>query len=335
MTRKRLDPALAWLPARVYLARNHYVYQPTEGGKITLAKITDSKLTVLKRYEEANVMLSKKDTFEAIINGFYKSDSFKELKPKTQVEYERSASDFRKVFGKMNPDSIAPHHVKQFISKLAKTKGKENVPANATANRYKACLQKICSWALQEGKLKLNPCVGVNKLKEVVRDRYITDAEYYAIYNHAAPPCRAAMEIAYLCMGRIGDVISLTIRDIKPEGLYIMQSKTGKKQIKGWSDRLTQAIELTKELPSKSTVKSLFLFNKTDGSKYAVRTIQAQYSKACELAGVTGATFHDLKAKGVSDFIGTLEEKRDAAGHTTIQQTQTYDRKISIVRPVR
>ena len=45
-------------------------------------------------------------------------------------------------------------------------------------------------------------------------------------------------------------------------------------------------------------------------------------------------TFHDLKAKGISDFEGSLENKREAAGQTTTKQTADYDRKIHIVATV-
>lgn len=64
-------------------------------------------------------------------------------------------------------------------------------------------------------------------------------------------------------------------------------------------------------------------------------TIQAQYKMATDTAGIEGCTFHDLKAKGISDYEGTLEEKRHTAGHSSIKQTASYDRKIQIVKPVK
>ncbi|WP_054877764.1 hypothetical protein [Yersinia wautersii] len=42
-------------------------------------------------------------------------------------------------------------------------------------------------------------------------------------------------------------------------------------------------------------------------------------------------TFHDLKAKGVSDLEGTLSEKQAISGHKNMGQTARYDRKIKIV----
>lgn len=42
-------------------------------------------------------------------------------------------------------------------------------------------------------------------------------------------------------------------------------------------------------------------------------------------------TFHDLKAKGISDLNGSLAEKQAISGHKNIGQTAKYDRKTQIV----
>ncbi len=49
-------------------------------------------------------------------------------------------------------------------------------------------------------------------------------------------------------------------------------------------------------------------------------------------AGTEPFTFHDLKAKGVSDFEGN---KQDASGHKTLAQVATYDRKKKEVKPTK
>ncbi|WP_282806668.1 integrase [Hafnia alvei] len=42
-------------------------------------------------------------------------------------------------------------------------------------------------------------------------------------------------------------------------------------------------------------------------------------------------TFHDLKAKGISDLEGTLNDKQAISGHKNATQTARYDRKIAVV----
>ncbi|MFC4699342.1 tyrosine-type recombinase/integrase [Glaciecola siphonariae] len=335
MPRRRIDSSLAWMPARVYIQRDKYVYQPKSGGKITLCKISEGKLACIKRYEQVVESMDDRKLFKRVIDLFFASDAFKRLSVRTRKDYEVYRPVIVSAFGKMRPNAIQPHHVRLFMDKLAKSKGTVAKPANATANRHKALMQKICSWAYERGKIKINPCVGVVKLHEQSRSRYITDKEYEAIYDAAVPSCRVAMEISYLCMARISDVVNLKMNNILDEGIYIEQGKTGKKQIKLWSERLRKAVDDAKALPCKPGMFTMFLFNKPDGSRYAVRAIQAQYKKACVLAGVEGVTLHDLKSKAISDFEGTLQEKQDAAGHSNSAMTQKYDRKIKHVRSVK
>lgn len=335
MPRKRVNPALTWLPDRVYIHRENFVFQPKAGGKIILCKTDAHKIEVLKRYEQEKGNIDSGVFFGRIINDFFNSRQAKELAPRTLKDYSSYAVTLNVAFGKMRPDAIQPHHIRQFMDWLALKRGTHLKPAYPTANRHKACMQKICSWALGVGRIKVNPCVGISKDSEKARTRYISDAEYNAIYKHAAPACRVAMEISYLCMARIGDVANLTMRDVLNEGLFIKQGKTGKEQIKLWSERLSKAISNARELPRKKGMTTIFLLSKPDGSKYTVRALQAQYSTAKKLAGIDGVTLHDLKAKGVSDFEGTLADKQNASGHTTLAQTQKYDRKIKSVRSVK
>ncbi len=42
-------------------------------------------------------------------------------------------------------------------------------------------------------------------------------------------------------------------------------------------------------------------------------------------------TFHDLKAKGISDLTGTLRDKQEISGHKNSSQTAIYDLKMKIV----
>ncbi len=79
---------------------------------------------------------------------------------------------------------------------------------------------------------------------------------------------RVAMEIAYLCVARQSDVLSLQKDQLFDSGIYIRQGKTGVKQIKAWSPRLQKAIALARSLPLKTGISSLFVIHQTTGGKY-------------------------------------------------------------------
>ncbi len=45
-------------------------------------------------------------------------------------------------------------------------------------------------------------------------------------------------------------------------------------------------------------------------------------------------TFHDLKAKGVSDLEGNMYDRQAITGHKNVEQTAKYVRKIAVVPTV-
>lgn len=77
--------------------------------------------------------------------------------------------------------------------------------------------------------------------------------------------------------------------------------------------------------------------HQANGSKYTRDGFNSAWAKARAAAEAVPPelqfdfTFHDIKAKGISDLEGTLQEKQDISGHRTITQTARYDRKIKIV----
>ncbi|AQS36606.1 hypothetical protein Sps_01440 [Shewanella psychrophila] len=119
------------------------------------------------------------------------------------------------------------------------------------------------------------------------------------------------------------------------EGLYIQQGKIGKKQIKAWSDRLRKVISEAKSL--QGNVASIFVINKTGGGKLTGDGFRSSWKRAItkmkeeypQLA--TDFTFHDIKAKSLSDFEGTLAEKQQFSGHKNMGQVNTYERKVVLV----
>lgn len=74
-------------------------------------------------------------------------------------------------------------------------------------------------------------------------------------------------------------------------------------------------------------VNSIFVIFQKNGDPFTVSGLRGRWRKTKARAKkATGLaldfTFHDLKAKGITDFKGSEEEKRQAAGHTNIRQTR-------------
>ncbi|MEL4241179.1 MULTISPECIES: tyrosine-type recombinase/integrase [Shewanella] len=324
----------AWMPPRVYRnkVRGQYVsfiYKQAGSTKtITLCGINSSRAEVWVAYESAIGELNAVYTMRSLINEYLTSTHFIELAPRTQKDREQELERFGKVFGKMRPDAIEPHHIRTYMDK-------RGVSSKTQANHELASASVVFAWGYERGRCKSNPAKGIKKFKLKARERYITDTEYQAICDCAELRLRLAIEISYLCAARQGDVIDLKWSQVTEEGLFIQQGKTGKRQIKGWSNRLRNIIDEAKSL--QSCVASIYVINKDRGGKLSSEGIRSSWRRAINKMKeqyphlATDFTFHDLKAKGISDFEGTLAEKQQFSGHKTLAQVNTYDRRVPVV----
>ncbi|KTJ10466.1 integrase [Enterobacter hormaechei subsp. steigerwaltii] len=330
MAGKRKNPSDAILPPRVYRGKSKYEFHPATGGSINLCPLDSPVSLIWAKYEAALKGIEEKKNLSGLIDDFFASADYHKLGNETRKDYKKYSRKLIPVFGKMDPDSVKPQHIRQYMDK-------RGVAAPVQANREKAFLSRVYGWAYERGMVKGNPCKGVRQFKEKERERYVTDEEYYALYEVSPTVVKVAMELAYLCLARQGDVLAVQKNQLLQEGIFIRQGKTAAKQIKAWSERLLAAVELAKTLPLKNGMSSVYLIHQFNGRRYTRDGFNSRWQQAKEEAQkkhphmLFDFTFHDLKAKGVSDLEGSLQEKQQISGHKTITQTARYDRKVKIV----
>lgn len=320
MGRKRKDPAQAALPSRVYSNGYSYVWKPTSKESVTLCPVTVSMATLWKKYEEEVHQREHAMTFKRLWEKFLASAYYGELAARTQKDYLQHQKKLLAVFGKTLADAIKPEHIRLFMDK-------RGLQSKTQANREKSSMSRVYSWGYERGYVKGNPCAGVSKFKEPPRERYVTDDEYQAVLLAATPSVYIAMEIAYLCASRISDVLALRWDQVSDQGIFIQQGKTGKKQIKAWNPRLKAAVDKAKALPD-----SQYVVSTQYGNKYSYKGFNEIWGEARGRAETTlgrklDFTFHDLKAKGISDYEGSSRDKQLFSGHKTESQVLVYDRK--------
>ncbi|NHB94436.1 tyrosine-type recombinase/integrase [Photorhabdus cinerea] len=330
MGRKRKNSADNWMPPRVRRGRSAYEFLTPDGRTIRLCSFSSTQAEVWVAYEKLLSEQKEQETLAGLVKAFFISPDFTDLSAETQKDYHKYSNKLLPVFGKMLPDNIKPEHIRKYMDK-------RGLKSKVQANREKSFLSGVYRWAYERGFVKGNPCKGVRQFKEKVRDRYITDDEYNALYSVSPPVVKVAMELAYLCCARQKDVLAMTYAQISDTGIFIKQSKTAVAQIKGWTERLNNVIEMSKSLPLADGISSIYVVHQRKGSRYTRDGFNSRWSKAHEEAVKKfpelnfNFTFHDLKAKGISDLEGPLTEKQKISGHKNITQTARYDRKVQIV----
>ncbi|HBA34882.1 MAG TPA: integrase [Gammaproteobacteria bacterium] len=315
-------PGTEWLPPRVYPGKSAYEFRPHTGETVKLAPLTASREAVLRRYhEELEAHERQAGSMNELINDFFKSADFRTISPASQKKYQQNSKKVLAVFGKMSAKAVKPEHIRQYMDKRGQT-------GKVAANREHAFMSRLFNWAYERGRVPVNPCRGVRKFSEKSRDRYISDAEYTAVYNAADQLTQAIMEISYCCAARISDVLALTVDQETPDGLYIKQGKTGKAQIKQWSPRLQAAVAHAKAAQTHRSTHRIVANH--IGQKLTYDAFRERWDKARRTAQANHPelkidfTFHDIKAKAISDWDG---DKKAMSGHKSDSQIAVYDRK--------
>ncbi len=288
-----------------------------------LAQQTLLKRRVWLAYEKVVEGRKKLLTFQQLWKKFLNSADYADLAPRTQKDYLAHEKYLLAVFGDAEAKAIKPEHVRRYMD----ARGKRS---RVQANHEHSSMSRVYRWGYQRGYVPGNPCVGVDKFPKPQRDRYITDEEYIAIFTHATPAVKAAMEIAYLCAARVSDVLKMNWNQILDKGIFIQQGKTGIKQIKAWTERLSAAVDICREWGQDGPViRTMY------GERYSYKGFNEAWRKARnaaseELGRPLDCTFHDLKAKGISDYEGSGRDKQKFSGHKTESQVLVYDRKVKI-----
>lgn len=226
------------------------------------------------------------------------------------------------VFADAEPEDIQPVHIKRLLREWSDTPN--------MANRRLSVMRQIFEHALDEELIEANPAAGIQRLEEAKRKRYVTDAEYAAIWAEATPDARVMMDLQYLCGQRIEDVLSMRWHDVREDGIYVEPSKvsgsSGAKLLISMSEDLRSVLDAASALPRKRRGETI-LCTVRGGRKYSYRTAYDMLTGAAERAGVEDFRPNDLRAKCITDAELQGLDSQALGGHTTPQMTLRYIRQ--------
>jgi integrase len=323
------------LPRYVYISHGSYFYRPPNTKPQKVCRVG----------EESKLFMFMADTYEPVGTLIYMEDLFDRyvrevvpgMAPRTQVDYKRIIAKLRIVFEGVKPDDVQPKHVGQLMDV---TKGK------IAANRMAAVLSGVFSKAVGKWYVaERNPCIGVERNPTKKRKRYVTDAEFAIVYDHASPRMKLAMDLALITAQRQGDLIDLKWTDVQTIGvpraewgIYFQQGKTGKRLLVTISpaleEVLTRARKMTPQIPRNYVLRT------EEGLRYTRDGFRTNWQRLMKWALKHGGlgerfTFHDLRRKSISDA-KSVQEGYERAGHTSIALTRgVYDQGIRRVIPLK
>jgi integrase len=232
----------------------------------------------------------------------------------TIKQYNTAARKLKKMLQQFAPDQVKPKHVAAIKVALA--------PTPNMGNRCLSLLRQVFAWALEQQLIESNPAVGIKRHTEAKRGRLISMGEYGRIYAKAGPRLQVIMDLLIRTGQRVGDVLRIRRADLIDEGIRFVQQKTRAKLVVPWTPELRAVVERAKGLHG--NVRALTLLHNRRGKTPDYRTVQEQWDKACEAAGVADAHLHDLRAVALTAARRQGLNATRLAGHSSPAQTERY-----------
>ena len=343
MGRKRTDDSQG-LPQRVYLRRGTFFYAHRSGKWENLGKDLTAARRKAEHYADPSGTYGTMTWWlQQFLLDFEHQVRAKLKSQRTLDDYQEAIGiadapgPLRAFFGAMLPAEIEPRHISAYLEVGAKA-GRA-----VRANRERACLSSCISWMLRSGHggMAVNPCMrssGVRRNAESARDRYVTDAEYRAVFEAAPAQVRLMMELTYRTLQRPdSDILHWTAAAVRrsPEGgrvLAFAQHKTGRTVQIGLTGELGLLVD---RAVGAVPVLHQPMVHTLDGNAYTYSGISSMLKRAQAkarlsdpaLAGMPSFGFRDLKGKGATDMwlageqIGRIQL---LCGHAKASTTEIY-----------
>jgi integrase len=313
------------LPKYVTVIHGAYWYRPPEGKAERIAAEHD----YVKLYQFLARIDEPEGEVRTLAEAFdkYIREEMPRMSDATKKNYGLCIERLRVAFGHMRPDDVRPRDVGRYLAKGSPVMRNKEISVLSAV--YTKCVSR---WYCAEQ----NPCRSVERNETRPRDRYVTNEEFDAFRALLPERIRVAMDLALLTGQRQGDILRLQWAQVTDEGIRFRQGKTGKKLIVGMSPALERVLAASKALPP--DLPRAYVVRRLNGRAYTSDGFRAIWQRTMRKyvnAGATRFTFHDIRAKTVSDS-ETIAAAYDRAGHTSMSTTRgVYERGERKVTPLR
>jgi integrase len=314
------------LPPRLHLKRGRYYYGRNQEF------VGDNLADAMLAYGEREAARAGRRPFTfGDLGRQYQAAVIPKKAPRTREDNMDELAMLLLVFDKAPLQTIEPHHVAGYRDNRFSRprKGRKEAPRLATtrANREIALMSAVWNWGRDTGRTNLpNPCEGVKRNKEVGRDRYVTDDELSSVWAEADEPLRDALDLYHLTGQRVGDVLRMSLTDVRDGCLGLRQGKTGKPLRLALVGDLAAVLERirARTFPAECVV-SMALVRDESGQRMTYHALADRFEAARKRAGVH-FQLRDLRAKAATDLEDLALAQR-LLGHSTRNMTERYTKQ--------
>lgn len=314
-----------------------------------LATVHSTRTEAIQRASALPTPSPAVDTFETLVTAFFEwQESFevgsaRRRAESTLKENRSEAKNLVRSFGPMNIESIRPSHAYRYLDAC------EAAGRGPKGNKEISLARSIFEYAIRIDKLTSNPFSDIKKISTTPSTRLVEEAELAFVMEVArkvggtALTVGLAMEVAYLCVRRSGEVRALTRSQLSAQGIRWVAGKAqrGKPPLKGlitWSPRLEAAIDEALTIQRHEGAPCEFIFGNLSGRQYTKggwkKTLSNLMTECVRVAAERGQPFtkfnlQDCRPAGVTERLDN--EEADVMNATLHKSPQIlfrhYDRR--------
>lgn len=282
-------------PKRVYWHQNQWMYKATSvererGMKAWVPLGTDSESVAFKLQQAKLPDLEPPGTFAWLADWYLTEIAPDHLAPRTLLDRKQCVKNLVAAFPNVAAHLIAPHNVQEYLYRRIKTSPRR-------AKMEYTTMSQIYRWGIRFGYVSINPAIDLYTPPEKPRDRYVTHEELAAFVEQNPEWGGPVGLFAYAIGQRLSDVLALHYH---PDVLVFRTQKTSKRA----SIRMTPYLRSLIEGINPSIQDGELIVKNANGEPYNRHTFGHRWRRCMDkfiAAGGERFTFHDLKAKFVTD----------------------------------
>jgi integrase len=332
------------LPTRWAFKHGAYYYRPRPAerhlfGDRSWFRLGKSYPEALRAFADRKE-LDAGETLASIVDR-YMAECLHAHTRNTQASYTPSLKRIRAAIGHNRATALTPQVIYRYMDAVKKARTM-NV-ANNDLKVINVLLDSAIRWGvIPTNQIKGNVSYfGKRDGLRKERDRYVEDWELAEWQKVATPVQKAFAALAMVTGGRKTDILQITLGDIHPDHLRLVNRKSNKEVRYRMSVALREAIELAKAV---RTGDSLFLFTNATGGCFVSGGRCESFDRSWRHSMVqaigetrleTPFTRHDLRAKVGSDA-DTDHRAQQLLGHTDPAMTRRhYRRNVPLIDPAK
>lgn len=260
-------------------------------------------------------------TMRWLVEQYYQSPCFKELRQTTQVMRRNILERFTEKHGTKRYTYLKPRHLRKMRDE------KSNTPE--AANNLIKVIRQVFRFAVNYDYLEDNPARNIEKLKPKNRTGFhawtIEEVKQFESHHKIGTKARLAFAILLYTGQRRGDVIHMGKQHTKDGWIKLTQQKTGK------SLEIPILNELQRIIDASETGDLTFIASQRN-RPYSAASFGNWFRNVCDEAGLPQCSAHGVRkatAARLAEIGCTTLEIMSITGHVTLSEIERYTKSAA------